>query len=309
MQTILGAGGLIANELASSLRKYTNELRLVSRNPTKLEDSDELVSASLMDKSATFNAVAGSEVTYLTVGLPYETKLWVEAWPIILQNVVEACETHQSKLVFFDNVYMYSPLEMGHMTEESEVAPTSKKGKARMKAARIVEESVEKGKINAVIARAADFYGPKNDDRSVLYEMVFKNLANGKKANWLGDYKAPHSYTYTPDAGHATALLGNTDDAFDQVWHLPTYPDPWTGEEWVAKVADFMDKPAKAQVLGKGMARFLGIFMGQLRETIEMFYQFDQPYVFDSSKFSNHFGISATSYQDGLENIIKSNFS
>lgn len=308
MQTILGAGGLIADELAASLRLSTKEIRLVSRNPKKLVDSDSVFSASLLDSEKTHKAIEGSEVVYLTVGLSYKTKLWEEAWPKILKNVVDGCAAHQSKLVFFDNVYMYSANEMGHMTESASVAPTSRKGKARMIAAQIVEEAVEKGRVEALIARAADFYGPKNDDRSVLYEMVFKNLASGKKANWLGDYSAPHSYTYTPDAGNATALLGNTTEAYNQVWHLPTAPNPWTGEEWVKKVAEALGEEPKVQVLGKKMARILGLFISQLGETIEMFYQFDRPYVFDSSKFTKKFGQVATSYQHGLENIINSDF-
>ena len=49
----------------------------------------------------------------------------------------------------------------------------------------------------------------------------------------MGSVNFKHSYTYTPDAAAATAVLGNTEDAFNQVWHLPTAPNPFTGKEWM----------------------------------------------------------------------------
>jgi putative NADH-flavin reductase len=107
MQTILGAGGIIANELAKELHKnFTKELRLVGRNPKKVNDSDELFKADLLNAQQTADAVEGSEIVYFTAGLPYNSKIWHDQWPIVMQNVIDACELHKAKLVFFDNVYM-----------------------------------------------------------------------------------------------------------------------------------------------------------------------------------------------------------
>ena len=73
----------------------------------------------------------------------------------------------------------------------------------------------------ALIARSADFYGPGNE-KSFVTEMVYKNIKTGKAANWFINADKKHSFTYTPDAAKATALLGNTKDAYNQIWHLPT---------------------------------------------------------------------------------------
>ena len=44
MQTILGANGQIAVELARELRReFTTDIRLVSRNPRPVNDGDQLV--------------------------------------------------------------------------------------------------------------------------------------------------------------------------------------------------------------------------------------------------------------------------
>ena len=108
MQTILGANGQIADELARELkRNYTSDIRIVSRNPKRVNDSDSVFSANLLDKNKTEEAVKGSKIAYLTVGLPMDTDMWVSQYPIIMRNVLEACIKYDVKLVYFDNTYMY----------------------------------------------------------------------------------------------------------------------------------------------------------------------------------------------------------
>src|ERR1035437_10014042 len=107
MQTILGAGGVIGTELAKSLKEYTSQIRLVSRNPQKVNETDELLSADLLNFADVRKAVAGSSVVYLTAGLQYNAKFWKESWPKIMSNVISACKDSNAKLVFFDNIYMY----------------------------------------------------------------------------------------------------------------------------------------------------------------------------------------------------------
>ena len=123
MQTILGANGQIAEELAKELnRQYTTEIRLVSRNPKKVNDSDLLFAADLTDAEKTDEAVKGSGIVYLTVGLPMDTATWTEQFPVIMRNVINACKKHKAKLVFFDNTYMY-PQNDKPLTEETAFMP------------------------------------------------------------------------------------------------------------------------------------------------------------------------------------------
>ncbi|MEM9328425.1 MAG: NAD-dependent epimerase/dehydratase family protein, partial [Bacteroidota bacterium] len=237
MQTILGAGGAIGRELAKSLRDYTTQVRLVSRNPQKVNEQDQLISADLMDSAAVLKATEGSEIVYLTAGLLYDTKIWRSMWPTIMKNVVDACASHKAKMVFFDNIYMYPRDTVGRMTEENPIGPETKKGQVRAQIFRELMEAVEQGRVEALVARAADFYGPGILGVSVLTESVFKPLSEGKKASILGGVDFVHSFTYTPDAGKATALLGNTPEAFGEVWHLPTAGNPWTMRQWTERFA------------------------------------------------------------------------
>ncbi len=76
MQTILGANGQIGRELALSLKRdFTTDIRLVSRKPQKVNDTDTLLAADLLDLEQTRRAVEGSEIVYLTAGLPMDTQL------------------------------------------------------------------------------------------------------------------------------------------------------------------------------------------------------------------------------------------
>ena len=59
MQAILGSGGAIGVELAKALKEYTSEIRLVSRNPKKVNHSDMLHPADLLDTAEVDRAVEG----------------------------------------------------------------------------------------------------------------------------------------------------------------------------------------------------------------------------------------------------------
>lgn len=304
MQTILGSGGAIGIELAKALKQYTDNIRLVSRNPERVNPDDHLISADLTIPADVMKATEGSHVVYLTAGFPYNIKIWKATWPRVISNVIEACKANNAKLVFFDNVYMYDPDYLDPMTEETPINPQSKKGKVRAKIAGMIMDEVKSGGLSALIARSADFYGP-SVHTSMLTEMVFKNFANGKKANWLGSASYKHSFTYTPDAGRATALLGNTTDAYNQVWHLPTASNPLTGKGWIEAIAKQMSVEPKYQVAPKFLVRILGLFIPIMREMVEMIYQYDRNYVFDSSKFEKRFDLKPTPYLDGIKKIVE----
>ena len=309
MQTILGSGGAIGIELAKALKEYTNNIRLVSRNPQKVNPDDNLFSADLKKANDVLKAVEGSAIVYLTAGLEYSAKVWKADWPLIMKNVIEACKFHKSKLVFFDNIYMYDPDHLNKMTEETPIKPISQKGIVREQIAKMITDEIERGDLTALIARAADYYGPSIKNTSMLTETVFNNFADGKKANWMGPVNYKHSFTYTPDAGKATALLGNTEDAYNQVWHLPTASNPLTGKEWIETIAKEMGVDPKYQSLPKFLVRIIGLFVPIMKELVEMMYQYNRDYIFDSSKFEKRFDLKQTSYLEGIKQIVKVDYS
>ncbi len=309
VQTILGGGGPIGLELAKSLPRFTEErVRIVSRNPRKVNESDERMSADLLNAEHVMMAVAGSSVVYLVAGLPYKLSVWEVHWPLVMKNVLVACKAHKAKFVFFDNIYMYDGTNLNPITEDLPVNPPSKKGAVRALIAQMLMDAVKRGEVEALIARAADFYGPSIKNTSVLTETVIKPLSQGKTANWMGDITKLHSFTYTPDAGKATALLGNSPEAYGQVWHLPTAPNPLTGKQWVEAFAAAFGVKPNYRVAGKMTVKIMGLFIPVMREMPEMMYQNDRDYVFSSAKFEKKFGMMPTPYAEGIKAIMEIDF-
>jgi nucleoside-diphosphate-sugar epimerase len=303
MQTILGAGGIISVEVAKHLPQFTNQIRLVSRNPKQVNPTDELFKADLLNEKEVLNAVEGSEVVYLTVGLPYRTNIWQKHWETILRNTINACKAHNAKLVFFDNVYMYGKME-GEMTEANPLRPISKKGVVRAKLVQILRNEMEAGNLKATIARSADFYGP-GAQKSVLNIVALENIAKGKKAQLLLSDGLKHSFTYTPDAGKYTALLGNTPDAYNQEWHLPTTKPAPTGKEFMQIAADIMGTKPNYMVVPKWMLHIIGWFNGDIKESMEMIYQYEADYIFNSDKFEQYFNVQPTPYNEGVKATLE----
>jgi nucleoside-diphosphate-sugar epimerase len=303
MQTILGANGTIGTVLAKELVRFTEKVRLVSRHPKKINDTDELFPADLSDPVTVDKAVAGSDVVYLLVGFDYNINAWRDKWPKLMRAAIDACIKHNAKLVFFDNVYVYDVDAIGHMTEDSPINPPSKKGLVRKQIAEMVMTEVKAGKLTALIARSADFYGPHNE-RSFLNEVIYKNMKKGSRPKWFVDAYKKHSFTYTPDAAKATAVLGNTADAYNQVWHLPTAAPAVTGTQMAALFMQEMKVESKIQVLPVWMIRVVGLFIPFMKEMPEMMYQYDRDYIFDSTKFEKRFALHPTPYAQGVKEIV-----
>lgn len=302
-QTILGGGGAIGTPLAKELKAYTENIRIAGRNPKKINPTDEPFTVDLTDRAKTREAVMNSEVVYLVAGLKYTTKVWREQWPGVFDNVIEACKAEGAKLVFFDNVYPYGKVN-GPMTEETPFNPCSKKGDIRAKLDLKLIEEYKRGNLEGVIVRGADFYGP-GVGSSVFNMLVIGNLMKGKKANWLNNPKAIHTFTYTPDAAKATALIGNTPSAFNQVWHAPADDYPITGEEMVRIAAEILGVEPKIQVLNNTMLWMAGLFQPTIMSLIEMTYQTKYDYVFNSDKFKKAFNFTPTTYREGIKACIE----
>jgi len=220
-----------------------------------------------------------------------------------MRNVIDACKLHRARLVFFDNIYMYGPVN-GVMTEETIFNPTSEKGKIRAGIANMLLNEVKNGTLTAMICRAPEFYGP-GKTLSVANAMVFDNIRKGKKAQWMITDKSRRTFIYTPDAGKATALLANSPDTWNQTWHLPCDESFPTGKEFMQLINQVTGKEINYSVLSRFMVNMEGLFVPNIREIKELLYQFEQDYIFSSDKFKKAFpSFSITSYREGIAAIL-----
>ena len=134
----------------------------------------------------------------------------------------------------------------------------------------------------------------------------YKLPSNGVAANCLARDDAPHSYTYTPDAADALLRLAASDTTWNQTWHLPTTPDPPASKAFIEMSAAALRVKPKYRVLGRMMLRLVGLFNPVVGEIREMLYQYDSPYLFDSSKYARAFGFAGTPYEEGIRQTANS---
>jgi nucleoside-diphosphate-sugar epimerase len=301
MHTILGAGGPVANALTRELAQHNETIRLVSRKPVETTGNNmSWQKADLLNYNEVLEATKGSTVIYLCAGLIYDAKIWQQQWPVIMQNVINATKATGARLIFFDNVYMYG-LVKGPMTEETPYNPCSEKGKVRAQIATQLMNEAKAGNIRASILRAADFYG--TDSKNSFFDMmVLAKYAQKQSAQWIGNPKTRHSFTYIPDAGGAMYLLGQNPQSDNQIWHAPT-ASPLTGKELINMAASIYHVKPKFMAINKFLLWVTGLFMKVVAGTVEMYYQYNHDYDFNSDKFEKVFNVKPTSYQEAIKHM------
>jgi nucleoside-diphosphate-sugar epimerase len=273
-------------------------IRQASRTPRRVNADDGLTPADLLDPNATAQALAGSEVAYLVAGLKYDAATWEAQWPRVMRNVIDGCKRHGTRLVFFDNVYAYGKVA-GGMTENTPFNPCSRKGEVRARIATTLLDEMRTRNLQAMIVRAADFYGP-GAVQSLTHAVVFERLKAHKSPQWIGNPKAIHTFTHTPDAGRAIAVLAQSPAAYGQTWHLPTSKELFSGEEFVRLACETANQPFALQVAPRWIMGLMALFVPVLRENQEMMYQFEHDYRFDSTKIEHAYALMPTPYRAGI---------
>lgn len=304
MQTILGANGQIAEELARELhRNYTTDIRLVSRNPKKINGTDQLFFANLLDAQATDKAVAGSKIAYLTVGLPMNAQMWTAQFPVMMKNVIDACKKHKCKLVFFDNTYMYAKTDEPQ-TEESPFVPSGQKSLVRAKMATMLLDEINNKSIEAVICRAPEFYGT-GKTQSITNTLIFDNIKLGNKLKVPINDNTKRTLIFTPDASRAMALIGNTPNAYNQTWHLPCDDERLTYKELIDLASKIYQKKFSYLVIKMWIFKMGSLFNKQAKELQELLLRYQHDNLFISDKFKNRFPeFNVTTYQEGIASIL-----
>lgn len=309
MQTILGASGQIGEELARELkRNFTSDIRIVSRKAQKVNETDTVFSADLSIKEKAVEAVKGSEIAYFTLGLPIRSDVWEKQFPRIIRNVIDACKINGTRLVFFDNTYMY-PQDDQILTEDTPFNPVGRKGRVREAMAEMILEEMHSGELEAVICRAPEFYGP-GKTQSITNTLIFDNIKKGKKLKIPLSTGKKRSLIWTPDASRATALIGNTPAAFGKTWHLPVDESHLTYKEFIVLASEVYEEKLKYAVIPKFVFKVGAIFNDKLKELQELLPRYEHDNVFDDTKFRKYFpDFVVTTYRQGIEQIKREQLS
>lgn len=252
-------------------------------------------------------ATADVSHLYLTLGLPYNTRVWQRDWPRVIDNAIAAARENGCRLVMFDNVYPYGPAPLRvPMREDHPWQAASRKGAVRQAVDERLHRAARDEGVRMLIARSADFYGP-GVRNSLLYAAAIERQLQGKAAQCLSNPDLPHSYTYTGDAGRALVQLALDEQAYGQDWHLPTAEPAPTTRELLTLSAQLLGAPQGVQVLPRPVLALLQWFVPLLREVREMLYQGDHAYVFSSAKFMQRYpDFRVTPYAEGIAEMVRS---
>jgi nucleoside-diphosphate-sugar epimerase len=217
--------------------------------------------------------------------------------------VLEGAAAPGAKLVAMENLYMYEPTGGDPVTEDLPYAATTCKGRVRARMSQELMEAHTSGRVRIAIGRASDFFGPRVL-ASAAGEQVFGRAVEGKSVQVAGDPDQPHTYTYVPDIGRGLVTLGEHEEALGRAWHLPS-SETLTTREFVEMIFEEVGKPARIQAAPKLVLRALGLFSPPLRETIEMLYEFEEPFVMDHSDFTRAFGDHATPLGEAIRETVR----
>ncbi len=298
-QVIFGSGPLgLAVMDALTARGYTNVVVVNRRGAVDeaLPAGVQVIKGDATDPDDVARISEGAAVVFQCAQPGYTQ--WPEKFPPIIAGIIAGVSRSGARLIFGDNLYMYGPTGGAAITEDLPHAATGRKGRTRAELAHLLLDAHKAGRVRVAIGRASDFYGPRVK-ASAVGDIVFEAALQGKPINALGDVTLPHTYTYIGDFGDALVTLAEHDDAFGQVWHVPNAPTGST-QAFVDMVGQAAGKPVKIRAAGRGMVTVMGLFVPEVREMKEMYYEFAEPYVVDDSKFRQAFGGSPTPLADGI---------
>jgi nucleoside-diphosphate-sugar epimerase len=301
LHVVFGTGpvGLaIMDELVSKGKR----VRMVNRSGrASVPEGVEVVGGDATDKAFAREASEGASVVYFALNPPYDK--WTKLFPGLQAGVLEGAASAGAKLVAMENLYMYGLTRGRPLTEDLPYAPNTRKGTVRARMSQELMEAHKSGRVRVAIGRASDFFGP-HVLVSAAGEQVFGRAAQGKSAQVAGDPDQPHTYTYAPDIGRGLVILGEREGALGQAWHLPS-PETVTTRKFVEMIFEGIGKPARVQAAPKILLRAIGLFNPGIRETIEMFYEFEEPFVVDHSKFERAFGLHATPLKEAIAETVR----
>jgi nucleoside-diphosphate-sugar epimerase len=290
LHVVFGAGQ-VGRALAARLADLGVPVRVLSRNrPADLAESVDWRSADATDAEAATDATADAAVIYQCLNAPYTD--WPERFPPLQRGVLHAAERNDALLVTLENIYAYGPTAGKAMTEQTPLAATTVKGRTRVAMTQELLTAAESGRVRIAIGRASDFFGAGVTE-TTLGERVFANAVAGKRADFIGNPDLPHTYSYVPDIAAGLATLGTDKRAVNSVWHLPG-PETVTTRAVLDLVAGEVGHPVAIRSVPKVVVRGLGLFNPLMRELVEMAYEFEEPFVLDTSRYQSTFATATT---------------
>ena len=300
LHVVFGAGQ-VGRAVANRLDASGVAVRAVARHrPTGLAEGVECRSADLADTEAAVAAATGASVVYQCLNVPYTR--WPELFPPLQRAAMAAAQGADALLVTLENVYGYGPTDGQSMTEALPLSATTSKGRTRASMSEELFAAAASAQLRMTIGRASDFFGAGVTE-STLGSRVFGNAVAGRRVDVFGNPDLLHSFSYVPDIAAGLVTLGTDERAVGQAWHLPG-PETVTTRALLDLVAAEVGHPIKMRTLPKALLRTLGLVSPMMRELAEMSYEFEQPFVLETTKYEGFFSTPTTPLATAVRDTI-----
>lgn len=299
---VLGTGA-IGRAVAEELIRRGESVHMINRSG-KMEETPagiEVIASDLYDPAKVREVTDGAKVVYQVAQPPYNE--WSEKFPPLQKSIIDGLTGSGAKLVLVENMYMYGEMNGPALTENTPERAHTRKGRVRGEISAAAFDAHRNGRVRVTAGRGGNFFGPWGLD-STMGERVFYPLLRGKPAQLIGRSDIPHTHTYVKDFGRALVILGEREESDGQVWHVPNDQPGMTQAALVRLFAEEAGVEPKLSSMGKLMMSIGGMFIPEARETVEMMYEFEKPFVLDSSKFEKTFGMKATPIREAIRETV-----
>ena len=306
-----GAVGLAIADALLARGVAPGNVRVVNRSGNaSLPAGVQGLGGDASDPDFAAHAADGARVVYQVLNAPYHR--WADDFPVLQDSVIAAAAAAGARLVTLENVYAYGAPAIGSdgapepFTEDSPLTGHTRKGtvRARMHADLIAAHSA--GRVEVTVGRASDYFGPRGGAQAInLGDQAMRAALAGRPAQVLGNPDQPHTYTYIPDIAAGLAILGEHPEAPGKIWHLPNDPRTRTTRQLLDIAYQLAGHPrARVKRVPVPVLRSLGLIRPSPREMIEMLYEFDQPFVVDSSRITTVLGARHTPLEQAIEHTL-----
>lgn len=302
LHVIFGAGQ-VGYPLAQELIGAGKRVRVAKRSPGGTPSLAEVVNGDATDAKFCLAAARGATAVYHCMNPPYDSRVWAEQLPRMMDGLIHAAGAAGARLVALDNVYSLGKPDGKVLDEDSPDNPCSPLGEVRARVSRALFKAHERGDVRAVVGRASDFYGPRGT-LTHLGDHFWPSALRRGVARVLVDPDALHTYHYIPDVARGLAVLGTADaDAYGRQWMLPCRP----AESMRALVARFSDRLAfelRLRQLPRWGLKLAALSSAQLREVDRMLYQWEEPFVINDQRFRKRFDERPTDAEQAAADTV-----
>lgn len=292
---VVGAGP-VGRATAKHLVAQGQEVLLVSRSGRGEElPGIHRMAADAADAEGLARLAEGAVAIYNCINPP-SYDVWPEYWPPVAAALLTAAERTGAVLATASCLYAYGHVDGPMVEGMPDTAPGVKaKIRAKMWADALVAH--QEGRARVVEVRGSDYIGAGVGDGAHVTRVVPRALA-GKGVRVFGSADQPHSFTDVQDMGRALVAVAGQESAWGRVWHAPTNA-PRTQREAIADICRSVGRqPATVRTYPKAVLTIGGRVSSLMRELQETVYQFERPYVLDSSAILRELGLEPTPWDE-----------